>query len=101
MKKLLSAFILVAAASCAGGPSSSSSSGGNKTPETACSDLCTQEGFTSSSVMVETNETNCFCSGGSGTMTDGHCTAMCDSIGKDTAQTFGSGTGPKDACQCS
>ncbi|MEW5849287.1 MAG: hypothetical protein AB2A00_10755 [Myxococcota bacterium] len=74
----------------------------SKDPATACSDLCTQEGFSSSSVDVQSNETNCFCSGGSGTMTDAHCADMCSSIGKGNAQTFNSTAGgAKDSCQCS
>ncbi|MBI5498275.1 MAG: hypothetical protein HY904_24955 [Deltaproteobacteria bacterium] len=76
--------------------------GGSTTdPAAACAELCTKDGYSSSRVDVQSNETNCFCSSGTGPVTDADCAAMCTSMGMGNPQAFGS-TGPtKDSCQCS
>lgn len=73
---------------------------GSKSPATACTDLCTGAGFSSSRVDDHPHETNCFCTG-SGTVSAAACTTMCTSIGKSTSEPFGNGANGPDACQCS
>lgn len=78
-------------------------SSGSKDPTSSCKDLCTGAGFSSSRVDVQSNETNCFCSGGTGTVTDAACTTMCKGSGKSKAQTFKAdkNAANMDSCQCS
>ena len=73
---------------------------GSDDPASACTDLCTTAGFQDGRVDVQPNEINCFCTGGSGTVSDEACTNMCASTDKSGSQTFGTGPNLKDACQC-
>src|SRR5687767_15004154 len=67
----------------------------------SCRELCTTSTFGSSRVDEQPNETNCFCSGGNGNVSDATCTNLCNKIGRPKAKTFNSGVGGnKDACQC-
>lgn len=67
----------------------------------SCRELCTGSGFGSSRVDEQSNETNCFCSGGTGDVTQAKCGDMCNKIGRPKASPFNSGVGGnKDACQC-
>ena len=75
--------------------------GGSADSETSCKDLCTGAGYTNSSVDVQPHEVNCFCSGGSGTVSADACTKMCTDLGKSSAQTFKSGGTAVNSCQCS
>ncbi len=72
----------------------------SKDPATACTDLCTGAGFTSSRVDAQPHETNCFCTG-SGTVSAAACTNMCTSLGKTKSEPFGNGAQGPNACQCS
>jgi len=78
-----------------------------KDAATSCKDLCSASGFSSSRVDAQPNEINCFCSGGSGTVTAATCTDGCKSQGKSKSQPF-KASGPAaapgmalDSCQCS
>lgn len=73
---------------------------GSTDAPTACTDMCTASGFSSGRSDVQSNETNCFCSGGSGAVTATRCTDMCTSLGKASGATFKSANGPIDSCQC-
>src|SRR5688572_29885562 len=71
-------------------------------PASACMSLCTSSGFSRSNIDVQPNETNCFCTGGSGTVSASACMSTCTDIDKTTSQVFGSGAGQTaNACQCS
>lgn len=74
--------------------------GGGKDATSSCKDLCTTAGFTSSRVDTQPKEVNCFCSGGTGTVTAAACTSMCTGVGKAKSQVFGQSAGASDACQC-
>ena len=81
---------------------SSDDEAGTKDPATSCNDLCTSAGFGDGRADVQPNEINCFCTGGSGTISATACTDMCSSIGKSKSEPFGSGAGQTaNACQCS
>ena len=71
-----------------------------KDPASACTDLCTGAGFSSSRVDAQPHETNCFCTG-SGTVSAAACTNMCTSLGKAKSEPFGNGAQGPNACQCS
>ena len=79
-----------------------SACGAAKTPALACTDLCTGAGFTGGTSDVQSNETNCFCTGGSGTISDSACATMCTQAGKGSSTAFKSGAGvtTANACQC-
>jgi hypothetical protein len=67
----------------------------------SCRELCTSSTFGSSRVDEQANETNCFCSGGTGNVSDATCTNMCNKIARPKAKAFTAGIGGnKDACQC-
>jgi len=72
----------------------------SKDPATACTDLCTGAGFSSSRVDAHPHETNCFCTG-NGTVSAAACTNMCTSLGKAKSEPFGNGAQGPNACQCS
>jgi hypothetical protein len=76
-------------------------SGGGADATASCKDLCTGAGFTSYTVDAQSNETNCFCTGGTGNVDAAACTKMCTALGKGTAQAFKSKGTNVDACQCS
>ncbi|MCW5832957.1 MAG: hypothetical protein KIS78_11155 [Labilithrix sp.] len=65
----------------------------------ACDAMCKGAGFTSSRLEEHGHETNCFCTGGSGTVSADACTNMCKSTGKPGSP-FGSGPAGANACQC-
>jgi hypothetical protein len=89
-------FVAVALVACSSDDKSESND-----PTVACKDLCTASGFSSSRLDNQPNELNCFCSGGTGTVTAAACTNTCTSAGKKTAQPFKSSGGAFDSCQCS
>jgi len=67
----------------------------------SCKDICTAAAFTSSRVDVQPNEINCFCSGGTGTVTDAICKDGCTKQGKAKSQPFKTpAAASMDACQC-
>lgn len=74
---------------------------GSADPATSCKDLCTGAGYTSSNADVQSNEINCFCSGGTGTVSAESCTKLCTSLGKSSAMTFKSAGTVVNSCQCS
>ncbi len=68
----------------------------------SCREACTTSSFQSSRVDEQSNETNCFCNGGTGNVSDQTCQDLCNKIGRPKASTFNQGVGGnKDACQCS
>jgi hypothetical protein len=75
--------------------------GGSADPETTCKDLCSGAGYSTSRVDSYPHEVNCFCTGGSGTVTAESCTKMCTDLGKTSAMTFKSTGTAVDSCQCS
>ena len=81
--------------------SESSSSGSSGDPASTCTSICTKAGFSTSRLDSQPNELNCFCSGGSGAVTQAICTEGCTGLGKSKAQPFGQSAGKMDACQCS
>lgn len=62
----------------------------------SCDSMCKSAGFTASRLDEQPHELNCFCTGGTGTVTAEACTNMCKSAGKP-GEPFGKGP---DACQC-
>lgn len=73
---------------------------GGKDPAASCKDLCTTAGFGDGRADVQPHEVNCFCTGGTGTISAAACTDMCTSIGKSGSQPFGTGPQGANACQC-
>jgi hypothetical protein len=74
---------------------------GGSDPATSCKDMCTGAGYSSSNADVQPHEINCFCSGGTGTVTSESCTKLCQSLGKSSAMTFKSSGTVVNSCQCS
>ena len=87
--------VLVSVSAC------SSDDEASKDPGAACKDVCSSAGFTSSRVDAQPHETNCFCTGGTGTVTPAACTEMCSALGKGKSEPFGAGPQGANACQCS
>ncbi|MBS2015417.1 MAG: hypothetical protein JST00_21190 [Deltaproteobacteria bacterium] len=100
-KSLLFTGLLVTSLVVACSSESSSSGGASNDPASTCTSLCTKAGFTTSRLDSQPNELNCFCSGGSGAVTQAICTEGCTGLGKSKAQPFGQSAGKMDACQCS
>lgn len=73
--------------------------GDDDDPNTACESMCKDSGFSSSRLDQHSHETNCFCLGGSGTVTASACTDMCKSVDKP-GSVFRSGGTTDNACQC-
>ena len=83
------AFLILAIAAC------------GKTPAQGCADLCTGAGFSDNNLDEQPNELNCFCTGGTGAVSDEACTTMCTDLGKSNAEAFSSTGGENNSCQCS
>lgn len=66
----------------------------------SCKSLCTTAGFGDGRADVQPHEINCFCTGGSGTITAAACADMCKSTDKSGSQPFGNGPAGANACQC-
>ena len=82
------------------GACSSDDEASTATPTASCDSMCKGAGFTASRIDVQSNETNCFCTG-TGTVTATACTEMCKSTGKP-GKPFRSGAAAAsdNACQC-
>jgi hypothetical protein len=74
---------------------------GGKDPSSTCAEMCTGAEFGSSRVDAHPHEINCFCTGGTGTVSATACTNMCSALGKTKSEPFGNGPQGPDACQCS
>jgi hypothetical protein len=71
----------------------------NANPKASCDSMCKGAGFTTSNLDQQANETNCFCQGGNGTVSEAACTDMCKAVGKP-GKPFGPSGPTKTACQC-
>ncbi len=74
---------------------------GGSDPATSCKDMCTEAGYSSSNTDVQPHEINCFCSGGTGTVSADSCTKLCKALGKSSATAFKSSGTAVNSCQCS
>lgn len=71
-----------------------------KDPAATCTGMCTGAGFTAGRADVQPNELNCFCTGGSGTVSAAACTTLCSDLEAGAGAPFSGSGGPLDACQC-
>lgn len=85
---------LLALASSACGPNEEP----DPDPAPACTELCTNSGFTSGRAELFPHELNCFCEGGnaSSRVEAQACTETCRDLGWSAGEAFAS-----SACQCS